>query len=373
MMLAAVPGLAAADQVAMPFQCKLDRGRVVLSPSPVERVYEVYGEHRQKPHLFCAVQGERRCRSRIVHRFDVMCGNARTSWVSVAAAATRLLGQEAWIDAGRLNVVVGAGTTVSRSDCGESGWPRSLTQAFSGSPAFDRPCNSRIVERGGPRVITLPVGFAPLSELGARLLEVAPKPVPQVAHVAEPAPVVVPAVPAAIPLPPLPPPGPAVAPPNLLTQAAVVPQAPVPSVVAAPISTPIATPVSRSANVASPQPPPEQDPFATASRQVAMPELHQAARWVATVHPNDGPAAALVRLRAALATEQWLFAIGLLTATLAVGGLTLRTVGRHSHVLTRRRRSSASLDQLVRRASLVSLDDPDERVLSDLRTTAEQL
>ena len=102
-------------------------------------------------------------------------------------------------------------------------------------------------------------------------------------------------------------------------------------------------------------------------------EEPHASRWMVAVRLDEGPAAVLVKLRAALATEQWLFAIGLLTATLAVGGLTLRTVGRHSGSAARRRRSSVAVDQMVRRASLVSLDDPDERVLSELRTTTEQL
>lgn len=387
---------ASAEHVSMPFQCKLERGRVTLVPA-AERTYEVLGPHRQQPHLFCAARDERKCRPRTVHRFDVMCGGMRTPWVSVAAAATRLLGHESWIESGRLNVVVGVGTAQVRSECGDTSWPRSLTQAFASSPSFDRPCNPRIAERGAPRVITLPPGFAPLTELGARLVDTPVRPQPPIAVAALPAPA------------PSTGPAPQASQAPHVAQAAQAIHAPLPVtpslpsvasagnpapdgivVAAASVAPPAAeaqkvlpvpplllhsdvaemvhpgTAVSPSTVAAAGQP--------TAPEKAESPgDTARVSRWMLAVRRDESPTAALFRLRAELGPEHWLFLLGLLSATLAIGGITIRSVARGTAAALRRRRSSQSIDHLVRRASLVNLDDPDERVLADLRSTADQL
>ncbi len=388
----------------MPFQCKIERGRVTLVPA-AERTYEILGQHRQQPHLFCAARDERRCRPRTVHRFDVMCGGTRTSWVSVAAAATRLLGHEAWIDGGRLNVVVGVGTAQVRSECGDASWPRSLTQAFSGSPSFDRPCNPRVVERGAPRVVVLPAGFAPLTELGARVVDTPARPVagPQVAppaHTAAALTVTASAAAAQGSFVPMAPQVPAGLAPPQAAPLAPLPAHPAPSPAATALA---ASPSGLAISVAPPKTPAEPPQMGPVSplllhpdvagftpsaaaplevvsvpaaivAQVAEAEAPHSAPvlpWTVTIGPDEGAAAALIRLPAELGGDQWLFLLGVLSATIAVGGLTIRSVARVTTGALNQRRSA--IDLLVQRASLVGVDDPDERVLADLRATAEQL
>lgn len=410
LILVATCSIAGAEHVSMPFQCKIERGRVILVPA-AERTYEILGQHRQQPHLFCAARDERRCRPRTVHRFDVMCGGARTSWVSVAAAATRLLGHEAWIDGGRLNVVVGVGTAQVRSECGDASWPRSLTQAFSGSPSFDRPCNPRVVERGAPRVVVLPAGFAPLAELGARVVESPVRPpassqagssvhsaaamtgtasataaqssaVPLAPQVPAGLPPPQAAPYAAVPAHPMPPPA-ATGLAALSGGLAISPAPPAPS--AEPPRMGPVSPLLLHPDVAdfTRQTPSSASiveeisvPAAIVARVAEAEAPHPApvSQWKVAPGTEEGPAAAaLVRLRAELGGDQWLFLLGLLSATIAVGGLTIRSVARVTTGALNRRGSASSVEHLVRRANLVGVDDPDERVLADLRSTAEQL
>ena len=160
---------AIAEQVVMPYQCKFERGRITLVPGP-ERTFEILGPRRQQPFLLCATRDDSRCRLRMLHWFELSCGGSPVAWVGVAAAATRLMGREAWVDGDRLSVVLGQVETPAGADCVDTPWARSSARIPGPVSASAQPCWPRAGPRAGPHVVTLPPGFAPLGELGARLV-----------------------------------------------------------------------------------------------------------------------------------------------------------------------------------------------------------
>ena len=68
----------------MPFTCQVERGKVVLSPTP-NQTYRIYGKREQRKVTTCSQFGDG-CRLSTVYRFDLDCGGARTDWRSVVTA-----------------------------------------------------------------------------------------------------------------------------------------------------------------------------------------------------------------------------------------------------------------------------------------------
>lgn len=104
----------------------------------------------------------------MVHRFDLACQGGRAAWVEIAAElGARLTERRAWLDKGRLNIVL-AGSRGAKPACNG---PSERVLALVGPSHLLPP--SRLGCTPGSRdgkPIVLPAGYAPIDELGARLV-----------------------------------------------------------------------------------------------------------------------------------------------------------------------------------------------------------
>jgi hypothetical protein len=82
----------AGEQLVMPFTCAAQGGQVSLAPS-APRAYEIYGRKETKRLTTCSPLDPRRCHHWSIHRFDVDCGDVRTSWQSIVAAMRPILAE----------------------------------------------------------------------------------------------------------------------------------------------------------------------------------------------------------------------------------------------------------------------------------------
>jgi hypothetical protein len=171
-LLAATAGVALADTVSalerlvMPFSCGIEHGRLVVEPSS-ERTYLVLGRRTQQPFTACDGTGVARCRTLMLHRFDLACQGGRVPWVEVAAQLASRSRQRAWLDKGRLNIAL-AGYGDALAACGGSSEQvLALVGPSHLLPPSRRGCTP---ERVDDKPLALPAGFAPTGELGARLV-----------------------------------------------------------------------------------------------------------------------------------------------------------------------------------------------------------
>ena len=157
---AAAAGDAAAGRIVMPFSCVVDGGRLKVTPS-ARRQYAIVGPRDEQGIRIC-VSGATKCRAVTVHRFSIACGEARVPWMKVVVA-TRAFGLgRTWISNGRLNVMWKSPRTGGA--CG-SAPPVGFTLPFFQNGHSKSDCTSG---NSAHRVL-LPAGFAPLTEIGARL------------------------------------------------------------------------------------------------------------------------------------------------------------------------------------------------------------
>lgn len=346
---------AAADVVAVPFLCKVERGRIVIKPGP-EHTYDIFAPRRQRPYQHCTGPNNSRCQMRMLHQFDISCGGARVSWLAVAAAASRHIGREAWVDGGRLHIATDPSPTSASSGCDEV--PLSLETIFGSSQQaqIERPCRPRAADRSGARVVSLPPGFAPLADVGARLVISMPLPsasaasnaaLPLVLEPEQPDPDE-PVITAALPIP-------VIAPPVLLP--------------------------SEPREEAVPTQPSDalQEKVPDVEMADARKALEGFSAWIVTVRQERAQAATAPgpAVRATLGGDQWLFLLGVLTATLAAVGCYLRFgSGLASGVQRIRRAQSTALGPFTRnRARLVPTDAAADsaHIIEQLRDTAVQL
>lgn len=91
-LIAAAGRGAAADDVVMPFACKVSAGTLIVSPS-APATYAIIGDHDERTHAVCGIDqsGRQVCMQLHVHRFSVQCDGGVVPWAQVAAA-TRDLG-----------------------------------------------------------------------------------------------------------------------------------------------------------------------------------------------------------------------------------------------------------------------------------------
>lgn len=96
----------ASTYVAMPFHCSIEQGRIRLAPS-TERAYRIVGQHNQHPFTACAPGQPDRCRTWMIHRFDMMCGATPVAWASVVAAANDRPPRRVRLENGRIHIAIG--------------------------------------------------------------------------------------------------------------------------------------------------------------------------------------------------------------------------------------------------------------------------
>ena len=158
----------AAEQVLMPYACRVRGGEVHLVPS-ADTFYRIYGVRDKQVYTACSPDNPNRCRNWLVHRFDLDCGGTRVGWMKVAEAAARAERLGAWVDAGRMGLAMSPYWTVEREGpvYGRGWWRRSRFDGPYGEHDF-------IPRNHGGGVIVLPPGYAPVLSTGARFFE-APK------------------------------------------------------------------------------------------------------------------------------------------------------------------------------------------------------
>jgi hypothetical protein len=154
----------------MPFDCGVENGRLTLTPAD-ERRYSIIGARDEQPVTACHSAGSSHCRTIMVHRFVISCGGAGVAWMRVAAAMRHPQAAPAWVENGHLNVVLaarGSGPTVPR-DCRDRPAFALAGAGFQRTVATGRDC---VADRASTRIdqLVLPAGFAPVGEMGARLV-----------------------------------------------------------------------------------------------------------------------------------------------------------------------------------------------------------
>jgi hypothetical protein len=153
----------AAEQVVMPFACDIERGRVTLKPS-APRSYPILGERTEQGVTSCrTLAGD--CRAVVAHRFWVSCGGVRVPWIDIAAKARGPKLRSAWMDDGRMNVVLARPPGSPAPKCKST--PGLLGLFESGRKCLPWHTSERLV---------LPRGFAPVAEVGARIEAAAVEP-----------------------------------------------------------------------------------------------------------------------------------------------------------------------------------------------------
>lgn len=134
----------ASDRLMIPFSCEADRNGVYARPSAGQS-YAIIGPRESAPFTACANGDPTRCRTMMLHKFDLECDGERISWPEFYAAIADLTTGRARIDNGRLLVRV--------------------------TPQRRRQVNRPQFERGFSRrsfLVEMPDGFAPVRGTVAR-------------------------------------------------------------------------------------------------------------------------------------------------------------------------------------------------------------
>ncbi len=161
-----ISGVAEARELlVMPFECGLEGGRIKLSPA-ADTAYAIVGKREVATVTTCRSPRSTSCRTLMVHRFVISCGEAGVAWMRVAAAIRQATATPAWIDEGRLNLVL----PVHQYGAGHAPCMERPTFALGGTGlerrvAFASNCEPRHDDFDH---VVLPAGFAPVEELGAR-------------------------------------------------------------------------------------------------------------------------------------------------------------------------------------------------------------
>ena len=101
----------------MPFDCSLEGGDIHLSPA-AETSYRIVGAREEQTVTTCTRPNGVGCRTVMVHRFTVSCAGTSVDWMRIAASIRSATANRAWIENGRLNLVMPTGGALdSPSPC----------------------------------------------------------------------------------------------------------------------------------------------------------------------------------------------------------------------------------------------------------------
>ena len=151
----------------MPFACHAAGGVVDLTPA-AETSYRVYGTPERQSFTACSPLRPDFCRNWVLHRFDIDCGGARVSWLSVVDAATAEWNPgHAWASGGQLHLRMGRWWGGPAAAPCRMGWRYGNPRWRYG---FGAPC-ANPYSQGIPPVVDLPSGFAPIPARFARLVQ----------------------------------------------------------------------------------------------------------------------------------------------------------------------------------------------------------
>lgn len=157
-----IPATAADERLAIPYSCTVENGAVVTRPGP-ERTLEVIGERQQRLITTCDPPFSNNCRSITVHRFDVACGTERVPWQRVVASIGRTTAGAATMTKGHMVLAREASVTSGHV-------PSCADRKPAAGASVSGECLPWRVQRPTEQVV-LPQGFAPLREVGARIVD----------------------------------------------------------------------------------------------------------------------------------------------------------------------------------------------------------
>jgi hypothetical protein len=154
----------ARERLVMPFTCAVEGGEVRLARG-AEHSYRILGTRHEEVVTACTSANSAGCRTVMVHRFNIACAGAPVAWMEVAAAIGSAAANRVWVEGGRLNLVMPGRAVATPASClkGSDGNGLEHRVVLKGDCL---PWSRRAqVEH-----LVLPEGFAPVGELGARLM-----------------------------------------------------------------------------------------------------------------------------------------------------------------------------------------------------------
>ena len=156
----------ARERLVMPFNCGVAGGEVRLTPA-ADTSYRIAGSRDERTITTCARAASSSCRTVMVHKFNISCGGHAVAWMDIAAAIRGADANRAWIEGGRLNLVLPAHASEADIGCLEAhadagaGLRRPVVVGGECLPWRRKAAFEHLV---------LPSGYAPVGELGARLM-----------------------------------------------------------------------------------------------------------------------------------------------------------------------------------------------------------
>jgi hypothetical protein len=166
--LAAMGFAGAGERLVMPFDCGLDGGRIRLSPA-VSTSYPIIGTRDQEAITTCRPPLASGCRTLMVHRFVISCRGVGVTWMRVVAAIGHTGASRAWVDDGRLNIVLPARNAQGPGEGCYDGPPGRGRDRLERRVVFMQDCLPWRRRLADADHVVLPEGFAPIGEFGARL------------------------------------------------------------------------------------------------------------------------------------------------------------------------------------------------------------
>ncbi len=129
----------AGEAIRMPFLCSTSGDGLELKPS-FPHSYNIVGQRDARTYTACRDGNREDCRTMMVHRFKIRCGNLTIPWAEIAARVRAKTIGKSWMQDGQLNLLMANATAVS-----------------------SRKKMARFV---------MPAGYAPVMELGGRFIKV---------------------------------------------------------------------------------------------------------------------------------------------------------------------------------------------------------
>ena len=160
-------GVVSADNVVLPVKCVGTNSGFAVRTGIVA-TYAIVGPHKERDHKICASGKSGDCKTLKIHKFDVDCDGQRVAYRELAGAMIRARGAVARTSKGSLNfrLVEPSFASLNPVCTGDRFSPDKVREIQRWS--LDSSCG--VVGFAPRKTVKLPVGFAPLAELGGRIL-----------------------------------------------------------------------------------------------------------------------------------------------------------------------------------------------------------
>ena len=160
-------GVVSADNVVLPVKCVgTDSGFAVRSG--IFSSYPILGAQNERDHKVCAHGSSQRCTTLKIHKFDVDCDGRRIAFRELAGAMIRARGAVARTSKGRLKFrLVKPSFASLNAVCDIDRFGPDRTGAIK---RWNLDASCRAAGFAPRKTVVLPIGFAPLAELGGRVV-----------------------------------------------------------------------------------------------------------------------------------------------------------------------------------------------------------